>query len=75
MQAAGGVRSVKGLKRPPLKPFYRGWGYCSSCGLWLPLSAAVRDAAGWPRCPRCGRPLRVKPRNRLCRRAWRRWEP
>jgi predicted RNA-binding Zn-ribbon protein involved in translation (DUF1610 family) len=43
-------------------PFRSGLYYCSSCTAWLHVSEAVFDRARRPRCPRCGRVLRARPR-------------
>jgi uncharacterized paraquat-inducible protein A len=46
----------------PFSPYAHGFLYCAACAAWVHISEAVFDRAGRPRCPRCGRVLRVRPR-------------
>ena len=53
---------------PPFSP-YNLFYYCARCERWIPKEAAKRNSMGYPCCPYCGNPLRLKPRN------GKRWEP
>jgi hypothetical protein len=46
----------------PFSPYAHGFYYCPGCNLWVLSTEAVFDRARRPRCPRCGRVLRVRPR-------------
>jgi hypothetical protein len=64
--ARGGERSAKSAAVaavPVLSPYRRMY-YCRNCERWVPHEEALAGPDGWPLCPRCGRPLRTRPRNR-----------
>jgi hypothetical protein len=48
---------------PVLSPYRHAY-YCRDCGKWIPKEEALAGPDAWPLCPRCGRPLRTRPRNR-----------
>lgn len=67
-------RPIKRLKPELLKfvafsPYLSGFGYCSTCGYWVPLSQALKAGCELL-CPYCHRPLRRKPRNNKSRRKY-----
>ena len=56
------------IKSVAFSPYLSGFGYCSSCERWIPLSQTAKGRDGRPICPYCHQPLRLKPRNNRSRR-------
>ena len=56
------------IKSVAFSPYLSGFGYCSSCERWVLLSQAPRSRNGYPICPHCHQPLRLKPRSNRSRR-------
>lgn len=44
-------------------PYEAGYGRCGKCCVWFRLSEVDRDRLGWPKCPICGRRLRLHGHN------------